>query len=238
LSEPTQSTFTDDEMRIVLARAIELDGHHVLNLDQLRTIATEIGVSEAALARAIREDAMIRSRTDAEGRGSIFARRLVALGVPTGAIAGAFMSSGPPIAVVGVMVVGLAVSGALALYESESGTLRSFQLKNVALWGGALAGSIASATLLSGSGDRAPLLLAGAWCVRGAITSAILGSATMLAAHRARRGANVQSDPPSSAPTTATGRTPVSRLLSRLRSAVHEIVRPVRVSTGTRAPAA
>ena len=238
MNELTPSTFTDDEMRTILARAIELDRHHVLTLDQLRAIAAEIGVSETALTRAIQEEATHRPRADWASRGAVVARRLVTLGVPTGAIAGALMASGPAIAVVGVMGIVLVVSGALALYESESGTLRSFHLKNLALWGGALAGSIASATLLSGAGDRAPLLLAGAWCVRGAITSGILGSATMLAAHRARRAAHVDSNPSSTAPTAAGGSTLRSRLLAGLHAVFRETVRPVRVSTGIGAPAA
>jgi hypothetical protein len=225
-------------MRAILARAIEIDGHHVLTIDQLQSIAAEVGVSQHALGVAIREATTSRPHPDVPTHGAIIARRLVGIGVPIGADAGAIMASGPAVAVVGVMGIGLVVSGALALYESESGTLRSFHIKNLALWGGTLAGSIATATLLSGSGDRASLLLAGAWCVRGAITSGILGSATMLAVHRARRGADVDSSRPPTAHMAAGGNTLRSRLLRRLRHALRATMRQTRATTATRVPAA
>ena len=106
-------------------------------------------------------------------------------------------------AVVGVMGGSLILSGALAMYESAGGTMRSFHIKNLILWGGAMVGGIAAAMVVGGGTERAHLLVAGGWALRSWLASGILGSATMLAVHRAR----AQQKPDTMLPPAASGTT-------------------------------
>ncbi len=119
---------------------------------------------------------------------STLARRIAALGIPVGLAAGGLVTSGSGMGLMGLEAVALVVSGALAVTESAAGSLGSFHRKNGVLWGSALVATVASAALLGSGAERTPLLIAAGWCVRSFVVSAVLGSATMLAAQRARRG--------------------------------------------------
>jgi hypothetical protein len=231
MSDTNPEQFSDEQARGILARAIEIDAHGPLTtIDQLRQIAEEIGVSPTALETALQEQ---RSGPRVPRHVSALpaARKIAALGVPLGLLAGSLIASGPMLAVMSVMGVGLVVSGLLAIYESGRASLRSFHLKNTILWGGALVGSVASAMLLSQGSERTALLVAGAWCVRSWISSGVLGSATILAVQRSRR----REDDSTGAPTAPTGAKPARPgFLHRLLGAVEGWLRS---SVATRATA-
>jgi hypothetical protein len=57
--------FTDDEVQQILSRAVQIDATapERLTVDQIRVIATELGVSEAAVERAIEEYSSARVPT-------------------------------------------------------------------------------------------------------------------------------------------------------------------------------
>ena len=223
--------FSDEQARVILARAIEIDARGPLTtLDQLRHIAAEIGVSPASLEAALQEQ-RAGLRAPHHGPALPAARKIAALGVPLGLLAGGLITSGSMLAVMSIMGVGLVASGLLAIYESARASLRSFHLRNTVLWGGALVGSVASAMLLGEGGDRTALLVAGAWCVRSWIASGVLGSATILAVQRSRRRDDDVDAPtePTSAETTRPG------VLQRLLRAVEGWLRS---RIATHAPAA
>lgn len=221
----------DEQARSVLARAIEIDARGPFTtLDQLRHIAAEIGVSPAALETALQEQGSGR-RAPHPVAASPAARKIAAMGVPLGLVAGSLIASGPMLAVVSIMGVGLVVSGLLAIYESARASLRSFHLKNTLLWGGALVGSVASAMLLSSGSERTSLLVAAAWCVRTWIASGVLGSATILAVQRSRRQDD-DADAPREPMSAETGR---PGILQRLLGAFEGWLRS---RVATHAPAA
>jgi hypothetical protein len=196
MSDEVPEQLTEEAARAVLARAIEIDARAPLtSVDQLRSIAEEIGVSPLALQAALREHRSL-SNVPRHVADSTRGRRIAGLGVPLGLVGGALIASGPMVAVVGIMGAGLVLAGLLALRESTRASLRSFHLKNAMLWGGALVGSIASAMLFSQGADRAPLLVAAAWCVRTWIASGVLGSATILAVQQSGRREDADAEPP------------------------------------------
>jgi len=214
MSDNDPDLFSDEQARTILARAIEIDARGPFStIDQLRHIAAEIGVSPAALETALQEH---RSPPSAPRHVSSLpaARKIAALGVPLGLLAGSLIASGPMLAVMSIMGVGLVVSGLLAIYESGRASLRSYHLKNTLLWGGALVGSVASAMLFSPGAERTALLVAGAWCVRSWISSGVLGSATILAVQRARRNDD-DADAPREPMNAETGRRGVLQRLLR-----------------------
>jgi hypothetical protein len=232
MSDEITERFGDEQARSILARAIELDAHGPLTtVDQLRHIAAELGVSPAALDRALHEQRTGR-RDPPHASHLPAARRIAALGVPLGLVGGSVIASGSTLAVVSIMGVGLVLSGCLAIYESKGASLRSFHLKNAILWGGALVGSAASAMLLSQGTERASLLVAAAWCVRTWISSGILGSATIVAVRRSRRHEG-DDNHSQETPATAESRRPgvLPRLLDTIKKWLHSRV-------GIQAPAA
>ena len=183
--------FSDEHARAILARAIELDARGPLTTTaQLRAIASELSVSPRALDAALAEHATIGAASPSAPAHAAraLARRIASLGIPVGLVAGGLVTSGSGMGLMGLEAVARVVSGALAMTESAAGSLGSFQRKNGVLWGSALVATVASATLLGPGAERTPLLIAAGWCVRSFVVSAVLGSATMLAAQRARRG--------------------------------------------------
>jgi hypothetical protein len=231
MSDIEPDRLDDEQARIILARAIEIDARGPFTtLDQLRHIAAEIGVSPASLETALQEQ-RAALRAPHHGPDVPAARKIAALGVPLGLLAGSLIASGSMLAVMSIMGVGLVASGLLAIYESPRASLRSFHLKNTVLWGGALVGSVASAMLLTDGADRTALLVAGAWCVRTWIASGVLGSATILAVQRSRRRDD-DADAPREPMSSETARPGV---LQRLLGAVEGWLRS---RVATHAPAA
>ena len=204
MSDDTGKRFSDDEARAILARAIEIESRAPLTtMDDLRAIAADVGVSPASLEAALRQEttALQSRRAAADERA---ARIAAASGVPLGLATGALLTAGTAGASLGLLGLGLgglAASGAIVAYHGAAGTLPSFHRKNLALWSGVAAGSLASAVLMDGEVTRLPMLIAAGWSLRGWVASSILGSAAMIAVRRARR---------SSGPDADVGRTEIS----------------------------
>lgn len=178
--------FSDEQAKAILARAIEIDaGAPMTTMDDLRAIAAEIGVSPASLQVAVQEQT-----TTMAVRRIVAARRAVTavagLGIPMGLAAGWLLSSGTGLAMLGLSGVWLVASGGLVVLEGPTATLRSFHLKNAALWAGITVGSLVSIALSDGEIALMSAWMTAAWCVRGWITSGILGSAAVVAVRRAR----------------------------------------------------
>lgn len=178
---------TEDQLRAVIARAIALDARGVTtSADELRSIASEIGISSEAVNAALLEHARgLEPRSSAASTRA--AAAVVAAGIPLGIAAGALLGSASPAAAfgaLGVVATGLVASGALVIAQGKSATLRSFQLRNLLLWGGLTIGGAVTVGLF-GTGPLAiPGIVVG-WGLRSWIASSILGSAAVIAVRRA-----------------------------------------------------
>jgi hypothetical protein len=207
MSDDTAGRFSDEQAKAILARAIEIDSRAPMTTsDELRAIATEIGVSQASLEAALREQSPA-----VETRRMIASRRaataVAAGGIPLGLAAGAALVSGIDMAILaaaGVTGVGFVASGALVVLQGSAGTLRSFHLRNLALWGGVAAGSLVSVVLLGDGGAPLAVLIA-AGSVRRWFVSSILGSAAVVAVRRARRPESPDTDQGVTADSEPTG---------------------------------
>jgi hypothetical protein len=189
MSTRRSDQFNDDEVRAVIARATELDGRGLTTSDEIRAIASELGISRAAMEAALQEHARaVRPETIRRDRLSGLA--LTAVGVPLGVAAGALLVMAGPLIGVGVLglsVVGLGASAALVLKMGRSATVTSFQVNNLLLWAGIAMGSVVTASLFPTGALAMPGLLVG-WCLRSWVTSSILGSAAVIAVRRAING--------------------------------------------------
>lgn len=215
--------FSEEQVQAIIAHAIDIDDQRPLTRTQLQAIASDIGISPSALALAVREEvARVSSAAVTKSTASAMrvSRRLVAFGVPMGVVAGGLIAGGPMSAIVGVVGGSLILSAALAMYESAAGTMRSFHVKNLILWGGALVGGVAAAMLVGDGAERTHLLVTGAWAVRSWLASCILGSATMLAVHRTReqQKPNTMLPPASSVATRGRPMTWLQRALRKVWS--------------------
>jgi hypothetical protein len=225
MSDNLPTRFTDERARAVLARAIEIDSRAPMTTaEDLRLIAAELGVSTASLEAAMREET-----TSLESMRMVRAQRagtrIAAMGVPLGVTAGALISSGAILSSLGIMAVGLVASGGLVIYQSATGSLRSFHIKNTLLWAGVWAGSAASLALLGDGVGIAPTLITAGWTLRSWIASGILGSAGLIAVRRGRRSEGDDADAGLTAATTRPGSNRWIRLARRI---LGSMVRPLR----------
>jgi hypothetical protein len=161
--------FSEDQVKSLIARAIELDARGLTTTaEELRGIASELGISSEAVEAALREHANRleprRSRTSGRADSAV-----LAAGVPLGFAAGS-----------------LVASGALVITRGKHVTVRSFLLRNLLLWGGMTIGSIVSVRLLVVAAPLSGLLLG--WCLRSWVASTILGSAAIIAVRKASTG--------------------------------------------------
>ena len=188
MSSNLPERFSDDEVKAILARAIEIDVRDPhITADELREIAMEVGVSPSSIDAALRERVgAVPMEVPTPSRLRIVT--ISALGVPLGLAAGWVLSTGHSLGVLGLMGAGLLATGALVLFQSSTASLRTFHLKNLAFWGGVAAGGMLSSALADiGIGIGAPGLMAVVWGVRSWIASSILGSAAVIAVRRALR---------------------------------------------------
>ena len=180
--------YSDEEAKEILARAIELDARaHTTSADDLRAIASDVGISPAALEAAIRERAARPAQRVATTGPSTTV--VAAIGVPLGVGAGALLTLGSAyfgLAGLGLTGFGLVASSALLILHGASATHRSFQLRNFVLWSGIAAGSLVTISLFPVSGNL-PVVITLAWCIRSWIASSILGSAAVIAIRKATR---------------------------------------------------
>lgn len=188
----TSQNLPEHVAKAILARATELDATSpTMSVDELRAIAAEINVSSASLEAALREHQ--RAVLSPAAEGSRVAPLVSALGLPLGAVAGAALSTAPlftagPI-LSAVTAAGLLSSGALLILQSRRPSLRSYIAQNGALWGGVIAGGLASIAILgSGAALELPWLVIVASGVKNWLSSTVLGSAAVIAIRRAGVG--------------------------------------------------
>lgn len=180
--------FSDEQARAILARAIEIDVRAPTATEEdLRAIASDVGISQFSLDAALREHATAPTprRVTAGQRASTM---LAGMGLPLGMVAGSLLMSGNFLVSLGLTGAGLLLGAGLVVCEGATGTLRSFHLKNLLLWGGVAAGGMVAVLFFGADPARMPVLISVGWGIRGWITSSILGSAAMIAVRRARQG--------------------------------------------------
>lgn len=180
--------FSDEQARSILARAIELDADApTTSVDDLRAIASDLGVASESLDVALREHS-IAARARRMEAGKRVATVVSTLGMPMGLVTGALVTSGGAAGILtalGMTGIALIASGALVVLPGRAATLRSFHLKNLVLWGGVAAGSLVSAFLLPGSASA--MMIAAGWSLRAWLASSILGTSAIIAVRRAQR---------------------------------------------------
>lgn len=188
--------FSDEQARSILARAIELDAHApTTSVDDLRAIASDLGVAHESLDAALREHS-VASRARRMKAGKRAATVVSGLGVPMGVVTGALLTSGGAsgiLTALGMTGIALIASGALVILPGRAATLRSFHLKNLVLWGGVAAGSLVSALFLPGSAPA--MMIAAGWSLRAWLASSILGTSAVIAVRRAHRPDDTGSGP-------------------------------------------
>jgi hypothetical protein len=188
MSMGTPEHFSDEQTKAILARAIELDSRDpTTTADELRALASDIGISPASLEAAMREQATaLETRRMISGKRA--ATAVVGLGLPLGVAAGILLITTPygGVLALSMMGAGLIASGALVVLQGPTGDLRSFQLRNLAMWGSVAAGSLATVALFGPGTGLMPAAIAIGWCLRSWVASSILGSAGVIAVRRAR----------------------------------------------------
>jgi hypothetical protein len=188
MSDNEPDRFTDEHAKSILARAIEIDARRaMMTAEDLRAIVAEIGVSQSSLDVAIREHAALASARRISA-GHRAATVLAGIGVPLGVAAGALVSSGGwAISTLSIMALGLFASGGIVVFQGASGSLRSFHLKNLAFWSGVFAGGMAALAVLGSHVGISPAMIMAGWCLRGWVSSSVLGSAAVVAVRRSRK---------------------------------------------------
>lgn len=180
-------SFSDEQAKAILARAIELDSRtQITSRDDLRQIALDLDISPDSLEAALREHATALG-THRNVAAKRAATAIAGVGIPLGFAAGSLFPVSFGLVSLGLMGVGLVASGGLVILEGAAGTLRSFHVKNLALWAGVAGGAALSAVLLGAGGPTAPILIAAGWGFRSWVASSILGSAAVIAVRRAMR---------------------------------------------------
>src|SRR5262245_60206533 len=195
MSDQLPGQFSDEHARAILARAIEIDARTpMMTTEDLRAIAAEIGVSRESLDAALREQ-IESTRARPISTGQRTSTILTGLGLPLGVAAGLLVSSGGwALPALSIMVAGLVTSGGLVIFQSSTGSLRSFHLKNFAFWSGLFVGGVGTLEIFGSRVGVAPSLIMAGWCLRGWISSSILGSAGVVAVRRSRQSAGSDTD--------------------------------------------
>ena len=205
--------FSDEEMKAVLARAIDLDEKGVTTTREIREIAQELQISREAVDMALREHAAnLSPRMRASGKRATSV--LIVAGAALGVVAGSFLNDASTREIVGALaalkLVGLIASGVIIVLEGRAATLRSFNFKNGVFWASVGFGSVAALSLSEAGAIALPGTII-AWCLRSWLASSILGSAAVVAI---RRGARAAGPGPSST-SSGTGAYDVGRRVSR-----------------------
>ena len=225
MDETTKDSLSEEQLRVVIARAIELDAQRVTtSTAELRLIAAEIGISPDSVEAALLEYARNAEPTVRKS-STRTASAIVAAGVPLGIGAGTLLGTASPLALLAtlpIVAVGLVASGALVVVQGKNATLRSFQLRNFLLWSGMTIGGAVTVGLL-GSGPLAiPGIIVG-WGLRSWIASSILGSAAVIAVRRAVTAPPTDDD--STAPVTRSVRTRLHHATKRITDWLARLVR-------------
>lgn len=184
MSGSENTRFDEDQVRAVLSRAIALDARTpTTTVDDLRAIAGELGVSRASLDTALRERSEQLAKHRSFGRSATAA---AGLGLPLGAAAGfalSTMSIGQAsLVLTGVGAAALVASGTILVLLRSGATLRSFGVRNLALWGGYAAGGLAAVAIFGAqSAYDLPWFFPLSNALRGFASTMVLGTAAVLA---------------------------------------------------------
>jgi hypothetical protein len=225
MDEQPKDSLSEEQLRVVIARAIELDAQRITtSTDELRVIATEIGISPESVDAALREYARNVEPTVRKG-STRAASAVVAAGVPLGIAAGMLLGTASPfapLAALGLVAIGLVASGALVVVQGTNATLRSFQLRNFLLWGAMTIGGAVTVGLFGSGPIAIPGIIVG-WGLRSWIASSILGSAAVIAVRRAVTPPPTGDD--STAPATSSVRTRLHHATKRITDWLARLVR-------------
>jgi hypothetical protein len=239
----TQGSFNDEQARAIIARAIELDHRApTMSVEALRAVAADVGISPASLERAMREQAAVAvARRD--DRRERMSRLVLAAGGVIGAAAAAMMgdmtSTTGFLAGSALLGLGIVASASLVVLQGPRRSVRSFLLRNLALWGSITAGALLAFSILGPGLDSMPALVVIMNAIKTFVATGILGTAGVLAArtaHAVARADGGETPPGGGAQRTIGGR--VLAVVRRMvRAITHEnstIPRPASAS----APAA
>jgi hypothetical protein len=221
MSDEKGGRFTEEQARAILARAIDIDSRAPMTTaDDLRAIAADVGIAPASLEAALRENTTaLAARRNAASRRA--ANVVVALGVPLGVATGFALiwgvARGSILAATGLTTLGYVASGVLVLVQGQSGTVRSFLLRNLALWMGIAAGSTLAGVLWSG-GTGVPPFSTAIWCLRQWLPASIVGSAAVIAIRQARHRDDADGDRSVNEPALPAGAGRWTRIAQRIRS--------------------
>jgi hypothetical protein len=214
MSNQSEDRFNEAQLKAVIARAIQLDARGLTtSADEVRSIASEIGISQEAVDAALREHAR-----NLEPKISLATARrtdaVVAAGIPLGVGAGVLLGAASPftaLSAMGLVAAGLVASGALVV------------IRNFMLWSGLTVGGAVTVGLL-GTGPLAiPGIIVG-WGLRSWIASSILGSAAVIAVRRATKTTGTGGDSPTPAEQVSVRR----RMLRAIRRLVDWMPRTFR----------
>jgi hypothetical protein len=226
MSNQSEDRFNEAQLKAVIARAIQLDARGLTtSADEVRSIASEIGISQEAVDAALREHAR-----NLEPKISLATARrtdaVVAAGIPLGVGAGVLLGAASPftaLSAMGLVAAGLVASGALVVIQGKDATQRSFLFRNFMLWSGLTVGGAVTVGLL-GTGPLAiPGIIVG-WGLRSWIASSILGSAAVIAVRRATKTTGTGGDSPTPAEQVSVRR----RMRRAIRRLVDWMPRPFR----------
>jgi hypothetical protein len=221
---------TDDMLpepiaRSVLARATQIDAQSpAVSVDELRAIAAELNVSEAAFNTALKEHETVTVDSPAVRRRASMA--VAVLGVPIGLAGGVLLSTATPFTAPSIWFLlssaGLLSSTGLIVLQSKRPSVGSYVLQNSVLWGGITVGSLSALTVLGGGvAGASPWLIALLYGIKHWVPSTILGSAGVTAVLRADSAQSGDSGEPLLASTSAERdhvRTRAERVLKWLKA--------------------
>jgi hypothetical protein len=180
--------------RTVLARATVLDAQSpAIAVDELRAIAAELNVSEAALNTALNE--YYAAHLGPVARRSSLA--VAATGLPIGLIGASLLSTATPFTAASIWFLitaaGLLSSTGLIVLQSKRPSLNSYVFHNSILWGGVAAG-LAMGVTLFGDVTAGALFWAVSYGLKHWLPSTILGGAGVTLVKRRDSGEMNSSD--------------------------------------------
>jgi len=221
MSDTPVDRLTDDQVQFLIARAAELDARgRKTTTDELRAIASEVGISSEAIEAALQEHAGTFGLRRSRLAGRV-AAVIPAAGLPLGIAAGTLLGGIGPLTVLGALIFmafGLSASGALLVLQVRHATIRQYQWRNLTLWGSVTAGYLTSTSLFELAPTFPGIILG--WFI-GWVASSIIGCAAVVAI---RSGASEAPSDHASPPTVVAGSLR-SRLATMVKRAAARILR-------------
>ncbi|CAN5795872.1 hypothetical protein BH23GEM9_BH23GEM9_15940 [soil metagenome] len=195
MTNPAEERFTDDEVKRALKRAIELDAAGSLTTRQdLYAVAAELGIPKETIDAALAESSVAVRESDLSdtARRERLATTLAALGLPLGVAAGSILVTMPFFTATGIFGLvagaGFLVSGGILIVQGAKVSLRSFTVRNTALWAGFVVGNLAAIAVLGAeSVPELSWLMVMSQGVRRLLASTIIGAGAVIAIRNALR---------------------------------------------------